>query len=139
VKRCLPVVTVLIALALLTGCAAGGAAGGRDAGPVFAEVIGTWVGPAYNEMEPDPAEMTVVLDELEGVLVGYMMVAQVMEERMPLANLSYGDGTLRFDLLIEEGGMSLALNFEFKKEEDVLRGTFSSDMFGGTATLRRVP
>ena len=138
-KRCLPGVTVLIALALLTGCAAGGAGGGRDAGPAFAEVIGTWVGPAYNEMEPDPAEMTVVLDELEGVLVGYMTVAQVMDERLPLANLSYSDGTLLFDLLFEEGGMSLVLNFEFNKEGDTLSGTFSSDMFGGTATLHRVP
>ena len=107
--------------------------------PAFAEVIGTWVGPAYNEMEPDPAEMTVVLDELEGVLVGYMTVAQVLEERMPLANLSYSDGTLLFDLVIEEGGMSMALNFEFKKEGDTLNGIFSSDMFGGTATLHRVP
>ena len=142
--RRLTVIAAAIVLAGSLGACAGAAAGGAaSAGvptvPAYTEVLGTWAGPVYAEGDDQGADLTLVLTEVEGGLGGTMSVPDVMMDRIPIKEARYEAGLLLFylDFAAPDGSM-LRIDWQFRRNDDVLTGTFDSDYIGGYATLRRM-
>jgi hypothetical protein len=120
----------------IAGCAAGGAGSQRDP---YAEVVGTWFGPAYPDDGSGSVEVTMVLEVVDGELVGRVSVPEQMMEGVRLENLAYEEGMLQCTVPMEDGMggwiyISVRLVLE---DEDTFGGYFDSEAVGGTMTLRK--
>ena len=129
------------AIAALTIMAAGCAAGSAGPPPSpYAEILGTWTGPAYAEGDEEPVSVTVVLEMVEGALSGHVTVPEQMMNRVPSRNLIYEDGTLSCSVqMVDESGYAVQLDIRLTLKDDVFEGTFDSEAVYGYMTLKRKP
>jgi hypothetical protein len=126
VKRFLP--AALILLTTLSACAAGGV----RVSP-YADILGTWSGPAYAEGDAMGVDVTLVIQEVEGVLRGSISVPEQMMQGVVVQGLTWQNGILSGWISMQGMRVDVRLN----KDGDVLRGSFFMDDFSGVMTLNR--
>lgn len=123
---------------LLTGCATG-LFGSRPA--PYAEILGTWKGHGYGDQGGAPVEMTLVLQEKDGVFTGYLSIPEQGLESASLDNLRYEDRNLTCSVRWgnEMMGYSITVMMNLNLEDEELRGWFSSEVVSGEIVLKRSP
>jgi hypothetical protein len=127
--------SLALLIALLAGCA-GGSAMMEDP---YADIVGTWAGPAYSVDDDTPVSVTMVLEENEGVLSGTVSAPAQMMDNVRLRNLTYEDGTLDCSVPMDDGmGGVITIFVSLTMQDDgTLRGSFVSDVVEGVMTLTK--
>lgn len=121
-------VLLLVLIFFLSGCAAGGIGGSP-----YADIVGTWSGPAYAEGDDMGVDVTMVLQEEEGVLRGTVSVPEQMLQRASIRDLSWEEGVLSGWVSMQ----GMRVDVRLRRDGEVMNGTFYMDGMSGIMTLRR--
>ena len=97
-----------------------------------ADLVGTWAGTATAEGETN--DLTVVLSMKDGTLVGHMSDATGAMAENPLAEITFKDGVLDFDVAFDNAGGTMIIKFQMKVDGDSMKGTFEFFEMGLTGT-----
>ena len=132
IRSAAPIVLVV----LIAGCAALGAGSQREP---YADIVGTWYGPASPDDGSGVVNVTMVLEVIDGELVGRVSVPEQMMDGVRLQSLVYQEGVLRCSVPMDDGMGGWISIFVHLVLEDggVFNGTFDSDFIGGSMTLRK--
>jgi hypothetical protein len=130
---------IVITVTLLAGCAGGyGEQPATSRAPSYADILGTWAGPAYAEGDDVPVNVTMVMTVEAGVLTGNVTVPEQMLDRAPLKELKYEDAMLSCIVdLTDETGYVFPVYVQLTLEDGVFNGTFTSEVVEGVMTLRK--
>ena len=116
-----------IPLILLFLCFA--ASSGTAQGKV--NLVGTWVGLASMEGQPDN-ELTLVMVEKDGKLAGTLTGEYGTLVDTPLENIKVENNVFSFDVMISAGGGEIKAVFKLKVDGDTMEGAFEiPDMDAG--------
>ncbi len=118
----------LIALFLLSACAAGGM--GSDP---YADIVGTWTGPAYAEGNDMGVDVTMVIEQRDGALRGTVSVPEQMLQGGTIRDLVWEDGVLTGWVSMQ----GMRVDVRLRKDGEVLNGTFYADAMAGVMSLSR--
>jgi hypothetical protein len=101
-------------------------------------LVGTWIGPAVLEGQPDN-ELTLVMEEKEGKLAGTVTGEYGTLVDTPLENIKLEKNVFSFDIIIDAQGTEIKAVFKMTVEGDKMEGEFEiPDMgAGGTWSAER--
>jgi len=101
-------------------------------------LVGTWVGPASLEGQPEN-ELTLVMVEKEGKLTGTVTGEYGTLLDTPLENIKLENNVFTFDIVINADGNEIKAVFKMNVDGDKMEGEFDlPDMgAGGTWTADR--
>jgi hypothetical protein len=101
-------------------------------------LVGTWIGAATMEGQPDN-ELTLVMVEKEGKLSGTITGEYGTLVDTPLENIKLENNVFSFDVMVSTGGGEIKAVFKMKVDGDKMEGEFDiPDMgMGGTWSAER--
>ena len=96
-------------------------------------LVGTWVGAAVLEGQPDN-ELTLVMVEKEGVLSGTITGEYGTLVDTPLENIKVEKGVFTFDVMVAAGGGDIKAVFKMTVAGDKMTGEFDIPDMGASGT-----
>lgn len=112
-----------------------GAAASSGTAQEKVNLVGTWVGPASMEGQPDN-ELTLVMVEKDGKLAGTITGEYETLVDTPLENILVEKGVFSFDIMISAGGDEIKAVFKMKVAGDAMEGEFEIPDMGGGGTWK---
>jgi hypothetical protein len=101
---------------------------------------GTWVWTVQDRQGAPGFEQSVTLDYQDGKLTGTMAGVRRGQFSVPdteIANASYSDGTIRFEVTREFNEQKFTTKYEGRLEDGTIRGTFERPAIGGKEPEKR--
>ena len=87
------------------------------------DMVGTWVGMATLEGEPEPNELTLVLELSEGNLSGHMSDQYGAMSETPISEITLEEGMFSFSVAaVAGGGQEFTLSFKMNVDGDSMEG-----------------
>jgi hypothetical protein len=97
-----------------------------------ADLVGTWVGTATLEGEPNPNELTLVLDLQDGELAGKMSDQFGSMNETPAEEISLEQGVLSFSIQVEVPSGTFKVEFKMTVSGDSMEGELTIPDMGLT-------
>ena len=98
------------------------------------DLVGTWVGEATVEAEPDPNVLTLVLKLEDGKLAGLMTDQYNSMIEVPIQDITLQNGVFNFSVYADIGGGQLLLKFSMTLEGDSMKGKLDVPDMGMAGT-----
>lgn len=96
------------------------------------DLVGTWVGTATLEGEPEPNELNLVLELQDGKLVGNMTDQYGSMNETPAEEISLEEGVLRFSIQVEVPSGTFKVEFKMTVSGDSMEGELTIPDMGLT-------
>jgi len=97
------------------------------------DLVGTWVGPAAMEGQPDN-ELTLVLEKKDGKLAGTVTGQYDTLSDTPLENIKVEGNVFSFEVMAETGGGGIKIVFKVTVTGDKMAGEFEAPDMGMSGT-----
>lgn len=96
------------------------------------DLVGTWVGTATLEGEPEPNELNLVLELQDGKLVGNMTDQYGSMNETPAEEISLEEGVLSFSIQVEVPSGTFKVEFKMTVSGDSMEGELTIPDMGLT-------
>jgi len=96
------------------------------------DLVGTWVGTATLEGEPEPNELTLVLELQEGELAGKMSDQFGSMNETPAEEISLEEGVLSFSIQVDVPSGTFKVEFKMTVSGDSMEGELTVAEMGMT-------